>query len=310
MLKPRFVKALALFALVAAGVAAEDKKAAVPGIGPAGEIKKAHSGFKFTEGPAADAHGNAYFSDIPNERVHKIDADGKLSVFREKSNFANGLMVIAKGEVVACEMSGAIVALSADGKDRRVITDTFEGKRYNAPNDLVLDAAGGVYFTDPGFRAPNPLPQGKTCVYYAAADGKVARLIDDLPNPNGVRLSPDEKTLYVFPSGQKEMMSYPVEGPGKIGKGKVFCSLAQAKEGANGGGDGAAVDSKGNVYITSATGLQVFDKDGKALGTIAFPEQPSNAAFGGKDLKTLIVTARTSVYTCPVDVAGHRYPGK
>lgn len=308
MLRTRLPKALAAFVLVVAGVQAADEK--IPGLGPNGEVKKAHTGFKFTEGPAADADGNAYFSDIPNEKIHKIDAAGTLSVFREKSNVANGLMVNAKGEIVACEMSGAIVALSADGKDRRVITDKYDGNRYNAPNDLVLDKAGGVYFTDPGFRAPTPLPQGKTCVYYADAAGKVTRLIDDLPNPNGVRLSPDEKTLYVFPSGQKQMMSYPVESPGKIGKGKVFCELAQAKEGGNGGGDGAAIDSKGNVYVAAATGLQVFDATGKMLGTIKFPEQPSNATFGGKDLKTLIVTARTSVYTCPMEVAGHRYAGK
>lgn len=138
----------------------------------------------------------------------------------------------------------------------------------------------------------------------------MTRLIDDLPNPNGVRLAPDEKTLYVFPSGQKQMMSYPVEAPGKIGKGKTFCELKQAKEGGNGGGDGGTVDSKGNVYVAAATGVQVFDKDGKYLGTIVFPEQPSNCTFGGKDLKTLYVTARTSVYACPMEVAGHRYPAK
>ncbi len=309
MLRIRMLKALALFVLVVGGVRAADEKA-IPGVGPTGEIKKLHTNFKFTEGPAADTDGNVYFTDIPNEKVHKIDAAGKLSVFREKSNFANGLMVNAKGEVVACEMTGTIVAFSADGKERRVIADKYDGKRFNAPNDLVLDRAGGVYFTDPMFRAPTPLPQGKTCVYYADAAGKVARLIDDLPNPNGVLLSPDEKTLYVLPSGQKKMMSYPVEGPGKLGKGKVFCELLQAKEGGNGGGDGGTVDVKGNVYITSGIGLQVFNKDGKHLGTIKFPEQPSNATFGGKDMKTLFVTARTSVYSCPMEVAGHRYPGK
>jgi gluconolactonase len=310
MTRSRLVKPLALFALVAGAVATAQDNKPIAGVGPAGEIKKLHSEFKFTEGPAPDADGNVYFSDIPNEKVHKIDASGKLSVFREKSNNANGLMVNAKGEVVACEMTGAIVAYSADGKERRVIADKYEGKRFNAPNDLVIDKAGGVYFTDPAFRAPKVLPQGKTCVYYVDAEGKVTRLIDDLPNPNGVRLSPDEKTLYVFPSGQKQMMSYPVEGPGKIGKGKVFCELAQAKSGGNAGGDGGTVDSKGNVYVAAATGLQVFDPTGKALGTIVFPEQPSNATFGGKDMKTLYVTARTSVYACPMDVAGHRYPGK
>jgi gluconolactonase len=289
-------------------LAADEK--AIPEVGPTGEIKKAQTGFKFTEGPIGDSKGNVYFSDIPNAKIHKIDASGKLSVFRDNSNSANGLMINAKGEIVACEMTGAIVAISPDGKDRRVITDKYNGKRYNAPNDLVIDKDGGIYFTDPQFRAPNPLPQGKTCVYYVNSIGKVTRLIDNLPNPNGVRLSPDEKTLYVFPSGQKQMMSYPVESPGKIGKGKVFCELKQAKEGGNGGGDGGTVDSKGNVYIAAATGLQVFDKDGKYLGTIVFPEQPSNATFGGKDMKTLYVTARTSVYSCPMAIAGHRYPGK
>lgn len=306
----RFLRCATVFAATAAGtVLAQDVKP-IAGVGPAGAIKKLHTDFKFTEGPAADADGNVYFSDIPNEKIHKIDAAGKLSTFREKSNTSNGLMVNAKGEVVACEMTGAIVALSPDGKDRRVITDKYDGNRYNAPNDLVLDKAGGVYFTDPAFRAPMPLPQGKTCVYYADAGGKVSRLIDDLPNPNGVLLSPDEKTLYVLPSGQKKMMSYPVMSPGKIGAGKVFCELDQPKPDGNGGGDGGTVDSKGNVYVTSAMGLQVFDPSGKKLGLIVFPEQPANVTFGGKDLKTLFVTARTSVYTCPMEVAGHRYPGK
>jgi gluconolactonase len=297
--------------LLAAGVTlADDKAGSVPGVGPAGPVQKVDGTYAFTEGPAAAPDGGVYFSDIPNKKIHKIDPAGKVALFRDNSNSANGLMVNPKGEVVACEMEGAIVALSADGKDRRVIAAEYDGKRFNAPNDLVLDRAGGVYFTDPAFRAPMPLPQGKTCVYYADAAGKVTRLIDDLPNPNGVLLSPDEKTLYVLPSGQKQMMAYQVEGPGKLGAGKVFCELEQPKPGANGGGDGGTVDARGNVYITSALGLQVFDPSGKKLGIIKFPEQPSNAAFGGKDLKTLYVTARTSVYTCPMEVAGHRYPGK
>jgi gluconolactonase len=305
------VRCAAVVLLAASVGLAQDKTPTpIPGIGPTGPIKKMDGKYAFTEGPAVDSEGNVYFSDIPNKKIHKIDTSGKVTVFRENSNLANGLMVNAKGEVVACEMEGAIVALSPDGKDRRVITDKYDGKRYNAPNDLVIDKAGGVYFTDPEFRAPKPLPQGKTCVYYADAAGKVTRLIDDLPNPNGVLLSPDEKTLYVLPTMQKQQMAYPVESPGKLGPGKVFCELAQAKSGGNGGGDGGTVDSKGNVYITSAIGLQVFDPTGKPLGNIVFPEQPANVTFGGKDMKTLYVTARTSVYTCPMEVTGHRYPGK
>jgi gluconolactonase len=287
--------------------AADERPMRIEGIGPAGPIAKLHTGFAFTEGPAADRNGNVYFSDIPNQRIHKVDADGKLSVFREKSNHANGLMLNAKGEIVACEGDGQVTAYSPDGNSRRVLADTYGGKRFNAPNDLVLDKQGGVYFTDPWFGPRQPLPQGKTAVYYIAADGKVSRLIDDLPNPNGVILSPDEKTLYVIPSGQAEMMAYPVEAPGKIGKGRVFCTLKQRREGGKSGGDGLTVDEKGNLYITSGLGLQVFAPDGKLLGIIALPEQPANVTFGGKDLKTLYVTARTSLYTVPMEVKGHRF---
>jgi gluconolactonase len=212
-----------------------------------------------------------------------------------------------KGELVACERDGQIAAISADGKQRRVVAGEYMGKRFNAPNDLVVDRSGGVYFTDPSFRAPMPLPQGKTAVYYVTAKGEVTRLIDDLPNPNGVILSPDEKTLYVIPSGQAEMMAYPVTGAGKIGKGEVFCTLKQSEGKKGTGGDGLTIDIKGNLYITSQLGLQVFSPAGKALGIIAFPEQPANVTFGGKDVKTLFVTAQTSVYTVQMEATGHLF---
>jgi gluconolactonase len=295
-----------LLPVMSAAAAAETPKR-IAGVGPAGEVVKLHTGFRFTEGPAADRDGNVYFSDIPNQRIHKADADGKLSVFREKSNHANGLMLNARGEIVACEMDGRVVAYSPDGKSRRVLADKYDGKRFNAPNDLVIDRQGGIYFTDPAFSAPMPLPQGKTAVYYISPAGEVTRLIDDLPNPNGVTLAPDEKTLYVIPSGQAEMMAYPLESPGKIGKGKVFCTLKQPGDRKGGGGDGVAVDSKGNLYITSALGLQVFNPSGEPLGIIALPEQPANVKFGGADLKTLYVTARTSLYTVPMEATGHLF---
>jgi gluconolactonase len=300
---PLAMLALAL-PLAVVGQETPDK---IPGLGPTGPAVKAHTKFAFTEGPAADRDGNVYFTDIPNQKIHKVDTKGALTVFRDGSNFANGLMVNAKGEVVACEMAGQVTAYSPDGKERRVLVEKHDGKRFNAPNDLVLDKEGGVYFTDPAFRAPMPLPQGKTAVYYLSAGGKTTRLVDDLPNPNGVILSPDEKTLYVVPSGQAGMMSYVVEGPGKLGKGKVFCTLKQRGKAKNSGGDGLTVDVKGNLYITSQLGLQVFDPAGKLLGIIAVPEQPANVTFGGPDFKTLYVTARTSLYTIPMEVAGHQF---
>lgn len=282
----------------------------IAGLGPKGPVRKLHGDLKFTEGPAADRSGNLYFSDIPAERIYKVDAAGALSVFLEPSKHTNGLMLNAKGNIVACEMDGRVVEIDIATKQVKALSDGYDGKRFNAPNDLVLDQAGGVYFTDPRFRAPMPLPQTKEAFYYLASDGRVTRLGDNLAAPNGVILSPDEKTLYVIPSLQKQMYAYPVLGPGKLGEGRVFCELAQREPTGNGGGDGLTVDVKGNLYITSALGLQVFDPAGKSLGVIAFPEQPANAAFGGPGNKTLYVTARTSLYAVEMDVAGHVFPGK
>lgn len=294
-------------AFVPALPAADEAQQPIAGLGPTGPVVKLHGGFQFTEGPAADREGNVYFSDIPAEKILKVDTAGKLSVFRDKSNNTNGTMFNAAGELVGCEMQGQLTAMDAAGKVVRTVAGKYEGNRFNAPNDLVIDAAGGTYFTDPHFRAPTPLPQGVTAVYYAAADGKVTRMIDDLKAPNGVILSPDEQTLYVIPSMQAEMMAYPVLSPGKLGKGRVFCTLRQPAGASGKGGDGLTVDVKGNLYITSALGLQVYSPAGELLGIIKLPEQPANCTFGGADRKTLYVTARTSLYTVPMEIAGHAF---
>lgn len=282
----------------------EDAKP-IPGIGPKGEIKKLHTGFKFTEGPAADRDGNVYFSDIPATTIHKVDKDGKLTIFTDKSNRSNGLMFNQKGELLACEMAGQIVAHDLAGGKKRVLASMYNGKPFNAPNDLVVDRQGGVYFTDPDFGAKMPAPQDARAVYYISPEGKVARVTGDLPKPNGVILSPDEKTLYVIPTGSEDMLAYPVEGPGKLGKSSVFCKLKQPAKKSNSGGDGLTVDTKGNLYITSALGLQVFSPKGDLLGIIRLPEQPANVTFGGPDNRTLYVTARTSLYTIPMEAQGH-----
>jgi gluconolactonase len=292
---------LALAPLAAPAQEAENKP--IAGLGPTGEVKKVAGDFGFTEGPAADAEGNLYFSDIPNSRIHRVSASGEVSVFVEPSGTANGLMIHGD-RLLACQMEGRLAAIDLKTKKLEVLSDGYEGKRFNAPNDLVVDREGGIYFTDPHFRAPQPLPQGKTAVYYRSADGKVSRLIDDLPAPNGVILSPDQKTLYVIPTGQKEMMAYPVPSPGKLGEGRVFCTLQQREPNGNSGGDGLTVDTQGNLYITSGLGLQVFNPEGKMLGIIRFPEQPANATFGGKERKTLYVTARTSLYSVEMQAQG------
>jgi gluconolactonase len=279
----------------------------IPGIGPKGEIKKVQGNFQFTEGPAADRDDNLYFSDVAGDKLYKIDASGQLSTILDPSHNTNGLMLNAAGNIVACEMAGRLIEVNPKTKEVKSLADGYEGKRFNAPNDLVIDRDGGVYFTDPRFRAPMPLPQGVEAFYYRAPDGNVTRLGVVEKAPNGIILSPDEKTLYVIPSQQAEMLAYPVQGPGKIGPQRTFCTLKQASGKTNGGGDGLTIDSKGNVYITSALGIQVFNPQGNLLGIIEFPEQPANCTFGGKDLKTLYATARTSVYSVPMEVTGHLF---
>jgi gluconolactonase len=298
--------AMAIAVAIPSAVVRSQEKT-IEGVGPAGKIEKVEAKFDFTEGPLWTA-GALYFTDIPKERIHRLDEAGKLHTFVEGSKHTNGLFAHASGEIYACQMDGQLVAYSADGKQVRVLADKYQGKRFNAPNDLVIDREGGVYFTDPAFQAPMPLPQEKTCVYYVSPNGDVTRLVDNLPNPNGVILSPDEKTLYVVPSGQSQMMAYSVQSPGKVAEGRVLCKLEQAEGEKNGGGDGLTVDKNGNLYITSKLGIQVFTPQGRLLGIITTPEQPANATFGGQDGKTLFVTARSSVYRIPMQAEGHPFP--
>jgi gluconolactonase len=301
-------------ALACALVAPEDAAAAdegqkpIPGIGPIGAPVEIEGIFRFTEGPATDRDGVVYFTDVPADKVFKIEPGNKTSLFRENTNHANGQMFDSSGEIVCCQRNG-VVAWSPTTKTERVLASEYDGKPLNGPNDLVIDRTGGVYFTDPSFSLSGPSNQGVAGVFYISPDVKLTRLLDNVVGPNGIILSPDEKTLYVIPFLRAEMMAYPVPSPGKLGEGRVVCTVEQPPGKKGGGGDGCAVDSRGNLYIAAATGVQVFDPHGKLLGTIKVPKGPSNCEFGGKDLKTLYITARTSVYAVPMEVAGHRFPG-
>ena len=270
---------------------------------------KLHGDFRFVEGPAADRAGNIYFNDIPNEKLYRANLDGSLTLLRKKTNRANGLFFHGSGALYACEGgAGAVVAYDIKKGSRHIIADKYNNKRFNAPNDLVIDRQGGVYFTDPYFGKQKPLPQGTYGVYYVAPDGSVTRLVEGLPKPNGIILSPDEKTLYVVCSGQAEVMRYGVGPAGSIGKGRVFFSLRQPAGKTNTGGDGLTVDTRGNLYITSWLGVQVVSPDGKLVRVLEFPEKPANCTFGGKDRRTLFVTARTSLYTLRLEAQGHVFP--
>jgi len=273
----------------------------IKGIGPTGEAVRLHTGFKFTEGPAVDGQGNLYFTDIPNNRIHQIDAAGKLTTLLEDSDACNGLMVDAQGRLIACQGDKKrIIAIDVPTKKIAALADLCDDKALGTPNDLVIDRSGGVYFTSPDIQS----------VFYATAAGKVTRLLNGLPRPNGVILSPDEKTLYVIPSGSADVLAYPIKSPGVIGAKEVlFKHIPNPKAPGRPGGDGAAIDAKGNLYLVrpSMKMIEVVAPDGKLLGLIPVPDEPSNCVFGGKDMKTLFVTARSSVYAIPLEAVGHRF---
>jgi len=309
----RFVLIMAVLSLSLATTAPAGEP--IPGIGPIGELRAVHGGFQFIEGPAYDGHGNLYFSELREEKVYRVDAEGTLSVFLEQSGRTNGLMFDAQGRMIACE-SGAgsvtgvaqLVAIDMDTKARSVVAAGYGGKPFNRVNDLVIDREGGVYFTDIIGDEPG-LPQEKPAVYYVAADGKVTRLINDLKRPNGVLLSPDEKTLYVLPAGEHRVMQYTITSPGTIGAGRPLSSLPYPPNTEPRGGDGLTVDSKGNLYVTvpAMNAIQVVSADGKVLGMIDVPERAANCTFGGPDMKTLFITASTTLYAAKMEVPGHRF---
>jgi gluconolactonase len=274
-------------------------------IKPLGEVEKAAGGFKFTEGPAWDAkRGVLYFTDIRTKTIHVLDKDDKVSELTTDSGTANGLIVTSDGRLLGCQMEGQIAQFDPETGKSHVYAGKYDGKRFNAPNDLVIDGVGGIYFTDPHYRAPDPWPQVVLAVYYADKDGNVTRVTGDLKVPNGVGLSPDGKHLYVCPSDQAEMLVYDVDGPGKLSGERTFCKLKQPDGEKNTGADGIALDEKGNLYITSKVGVQMFSAAGHPVGMIELPEQPSNVTFAGADRRTLYATARTGLYRIKMPIAG------
>lgn len=300
---------IVLFSMLPPRVARAEQQP-IPEIGPTGPVVELHKDLQFTEGPADDGQGNIYFTDIPADRIYVHTKEGKLQTFLEGAGHCNGLMFDARGTLYACSMDGSLVSIDTKSKQIKPLAEGYEKVRFNAPNDLVIDKQGGIYFTDPLFRAPMPLPQKVMGVYYRSAAGEVSRVAVVEKAPNGVILSPDEKTLYVIPSMQAEMLSYPVLGPGKLGDEKIFCTLKQPEGKENTGGDGLTIDTLGNLYITSAIGVQVWSPAGKYLGNIEFPQQPANCDFGGKDRKTLYATCRTGFYSVPMAAQGYVFTGK
>jgi len=284
-----------LLAVTMAGCAGQTAHEKLSIIAPQASMQKLATGFRFTEGPVADARGNIFFTDIPNSRIHKWSLDGTLSMFLENSGRANGLFFDTNGNILACAGgAGKLLSIDSQGKVT-VLTDKYQSKRFNSPNDLWIHPNGGIYFTDPRYGQRDNLPQDGEHVYFLSSDRKrLVRVIDDMVRPNGVIGTADGKRLYVADHGGKKTYSYAINADGTLSDKKLFASQ---------GSDGMTMDERGNVYLTAAA-VSVYDSAGEIIATIEVPEKPSNVCFGGADKKTLFITARTSLYSIPMQVKG------
>ncbi|OYW19132.1 MAG: hypothetical protein B7Z55_09425, partial [Planctomycetales bacterium 12-60-4] len=271
-------------------------------LGKDAEAVKLVGDCQFTEGPAYGPKGFLLFSDIPNERIVRYDNDGAVSDFMKPSGKSNGLVFDAAGNLYACQGGARRVVKinSVDGKVE-VLSDQYEGKRLNSPNDLALDNVGGLYFTDPRYGKEDDVEQRVMGVYYVNADGAVSRVIDSLQRPNGVLVSIDGKSLYVAEPNKRELWRYTISGPGKVSSGEVIFTGDEQLDG--GGPDGMALDEMGRIYATYGS-VVVLDPSGGLIGRIPVPERPANCTFGTPNGKTLFITARTSLYAVDMAVAG------
>ncbi len=269
-------------------------------VAPGAKLQKLAGGFAFTEGPAADAQGNVCFTDQPNDRILRWGIDGKLTTFLQPSGRSNGLCFDAQGHLWACaDLRNELWRIDPQGKVT-VVVRQHQGKLLNGPNDLWIAPDGSVYFTDPFYKRPywnrGPMEQPCQGVYCLAPDHKTLRRVaEDLKQPNGIIGTPDGKTLYVADLGDRKTYVYRIESGGALSGRRLFCAM---------GSDGMTLDSRGNVYLTGK-GVTVFDPSGRQVAQIDVPERwTANVCFGGKDRKTLFITASGGLYALRMAVEG------
>ncbi len=275
-------------------------------------LKKIAAGFQFTEGPVWAPEGYLLFSDIPAQRIYKWDPRDSATVYLEKSGGSNGLAFDAEGNLIACQhVDRQIAKLGKDGKFV-TLTNNWNGKKLNSPNDLAIKSDGAIYFTDPAYGLPkgvnDPSKEIPFQGVYRYYDGQTVLLDSTLDNPNGIAFSPDEKYLYVAnytnDTHAKQWMIYKVDKKGDISKRSVFADATASLE--RGGPDGMKVDLAGNVFCAGPGGVLIYSPKGELLGLIRVPEIVSNLCFGGKEGKTLFITARTGLYSISLKTAAIR----
>ncbi|KAA3436282.1 SMP-30/gluconolactonase/LRE family protein [Rufibacter hautae] len=266
------------------------------------QVEKLGDGYSFTEGPAVDREGNVYFTDQPNNRIHKWSAStGKVSLFTDQAGRANGMYFDQKGNLVAAaDMDNQLWSFDQAGKPTVLVKD-YQGKKLNGPNDLWIAPSGAMYLTDPLYkrdywtRNPERQQDGEH-LYYLSPDRKKFYPVDTtLVKPNGIVGTPDGKKLYVADIEANKTYVYTINKDGSLTGKKLFADM---------GSDGMTLDQQGNVYLTGK-GVTVFDKEGRQIAHIPIQENwTANVVFGGKDRSTLFITAMGSVYGLKMKVKG------
>ena len=268
-------------------------------IEPGARVRQLASGFRFTEGPTADAAGNVFFTDQPNDRIHRWSVDGKLTTFLEPAGRSNGLYFDRDGQLWACaDEKNELWKIDPVSKKITVMIREFDGKRLNGPNDVWVSPSARVYFTDPFYKRPywkrGPEEQAKRGLYRLDR-GKLEMLDGDFAQPNGIVGSADGKLLYVADIGKGRTYAYDIEEDGSLKNRRTVIAM---------GSDGMTIDMAGNLYLTGK-GVTVVSPEGKVLERIPVPERwTANVCFGGTDRKTLFITASQGLYAIPTRIAG------
>ncbi|MDX1636437.1 MAG: SMP-30/gluconolactonase/LRE family protein [Balneolaceae bacterium] len=256
--------------------------------------------FSFTEGPAADAEGNIYFTDQPNNDIWKYGIDGELSLFMDESGRSNGMYFDDENNLVTCaDVNSELWKINPD-KTVNVLVDNYRGKRLNGPNDLWIAPNGGIYLTDPYYqrdywkRTEKEIEEER--VYYLPPDrGELRIAADGLVKPNGIIGTPDGTKLYIADIGDQKTYSYRIAEDGSLTDRSLFADM---------GSDGMTIDENGNLYLTG-DGVTVFNASGQQIEHIEVPgDWTANVTFGGPNRETLFITAGTAVYTIEMKVKG------
>jgi gluconolactonase len=271
---------------------------------PTNDLRRICSGFLFSEGPVWDIKADClYFTDFQKFHIWRWTESGGAELYRENSNRAIGLSMDRHGRIVAAESKAHAIAW-ADHEKSETVVNAFNGKRLNSPNDVVVSRDGFIFFTDPYSQMMGePMELGFTGIFSVSPQGEI-RLVDDtFQRPNGIALSPDESILYVNDSAKQKIFAFHFNGRDGTA-GKIGCFAETDVSHGKGVVDGMKVDVEGNVYVTGPGGIWAFSPGGDPAAVLYIPEQVGNFCFGGRDSRTLYITASSSVYTLAAGIPG------